>query len=93
MIERMVIMSKGTALAPPPAEICEGEYVPEDNLTEMEMEHILRILRETNGVLSGADGADSRLGLKRSTLKYMINRLGIRQHEYRDNSATGTFAK
>src|ERR1700741_200786 len=57
MIERMVIMSKGSVLAPPPAEICEEECTPEDNLTEMEREHILRVLRETNGVLSGPDGA------------------------------------
>ena len=28
-----------------------------DDLSEMEREHIMRVLRETNGVLSGADGA------------------------------------
>ena len=56
----------------------------------MEREHILRVLRETNGVLSGNDGAASRLGLKRTTLQSMIKRLGIHVHEYR-NGATGTF--
>jgi formate hydrogenlyase transcriptional activator len=90
VIERMVIMSKGSILAAPPAELCEAEYAAEDNLTEMEREHILRVLRETNGVLSGNDGAASRLGLKRTTLQSMIKRLGIHAHEYR-NGVTGTF--
>lgn len=93
MIERMVIMSKGSTLAPPPAELCEVELTPEDNLTDMEREHILRVLRETNGVMSGSDGAASRLGLKRTTLQSMIKRLGIQPHEYRDGGATGTYAR
>lgn len=92
VIERMVIMSKGSALSAPPAELSEAEYTAEDNLTEMEREHILRVLRETNGVLSGNDGAASRLGLKRTTLQSMIKRLGIHPREYR-NGATGTFGR
>jgi PAS domain S-box-containing protein len=92
VIERMVIMSKGHILSAPPAELSEAEYAAEDNLTEMEREHILRVLRETNGVLSGNDGAASRLGLKRTTLQSMIKRLGIHAHEYR-NGATGTFGR
>ena len=47
----------------------------EDNLTEMEREHIIRVLRETNGVLSGADGAAIRLGIKRTTLQSMLKRI------------------
>jgi formate hydrogenlyase transcriptional activator len=90
MIKRMVLMSKGSILAAPPAELSEAEYAAEDNLTEMEREHILRVLRETNGVLSGNGGAASRLGLKRTTLQSMIKRLGIQTNEYR-NRATGTF--
>jgi formate hydrogenlyase transcriptional activator len=92
VIERMVIMSKGSILAGPPAELSEAEYAAEDNLTDMEREHILRVLRETNGVLSGNDGAASRLGLKRTTRQSMIKRLGIHPHEYR-NGATGTFGR
>ena len=84
----MVIMSKGSDLAPPPAELSEVEDTTED-LIEMEREHIVRVLRETNGVLSGVDGAASRLGLKRTTLQSMIKRLGIQPHEYRGR--TGTF--
>jgi formate hydrogenlyase transcriptional activator len=92
MIERMVIMSKGSILAAPPAELSEAEYAAEDNLTEMERDHILRVLRETSGVLSGNDGAASRLGLKRTTLQSMIKRLGIHPDEYR-SGATGTFGR
>jgi PAS domain S-box-containing protein len=83
MIERMVILSKGRVLARPPAELVEESHADEDHLTEMEREHIIRVLRETNGVLSGTDGAAVRLGLKRSTLQSMIKRLGIEVHEYR----------
>jgi len=93
MIERMVILTRGTILAAPPAELSETEHTPEDNLTEIEREHILRVLRETNGVLSGNGGAASRLGLKRTTLQSMIKRLGIHAHEYRNAGATGTFGR
>jgi formate hydrogenlyase transcriptional activator len=82
-------VSKGNALAAPPADLSEAENATED-LIEMEREHIVRVLRETNGVLSGSDGAASRLGLKRTTLQSMIKRLGIQPHEYRGRS-TGTF--
>jgi formate hydrogenlyase transcriptional activator len=83
MIERMVILSKGRVLARPPAELVEANHADDDHLTEMEREHIIRVLRETNGVLSGIDGAAVRLGLKRTTLQSMMKRLGIEAHEYR----------
>jgi len=86
MIERMVILSKGRVLARPPADLVEASHADEDHLTEMEREHIIRVLRETNGVLSGIDGAAVRLGLKRTTLQSMIKRLGIEAHEYRGRS-------
>ena len=92
MIERMVILTKGTTLAPPPAELAAAEIATVDSLTEVEREHILRVLRETNGVLSGADGAANRLGLKRTTLQSMIKRLGIEPQEYRGRG-NGTFGR
>lgn len=84
MIERMVILSKGHVLAAPPSELMEDSHEADDHLTEMEREHIIRVLRETNGVLSGSDGAAGRLGLKRTTLQSMMKRLGIEVHEYRN---------
>jgi PAS domain S-box-containing protein len=83
MIERMIIMSKGKVLAAPPHELDVPQEWTDDNLTEMEREHILRVLRETNGVLSGMDGAASRLGIKRTTLQSMLKRFGIGPEEYR----------
>jgi transcriptional regulator with GAF, ATPase, and Fis domain len=46
-------------------------------------------LRETNGVLSGMDGAARRLGIKRTTLQSMIKRFGIEPREY--GRGGGTF--
>jgi formate hydrogenlyase transcriptional activator len=88
MIERMVILSKGRTLAAPPVELDAPQEVTDDNLTEMEREHIVRILRETNGVLSGTDGAASRLGVKRTTLQSMLKRFGIELQDFRGGSGT-----
>jgi PAS domain S-box-containing protein len=89
MIERMVILSKGQTLAPPPAELHEPQGLGEDDLTEMEREHIIRILRETHGVLSGPEGAANRLGIKRTTLQSMLKRFDIEVQDFR--RGTGTF--
>ena len=63
VIERMVILSKGRTLVSPPIELNEQGNFAQDKLTDMEREHIIRVLRETHGVLSGADGAATRLGI------------------------------
>ena len=88
MIERMVILTKGRLLAAPPAGLDVMQDVTDDNLTEMEREHIIKILRETHGVLSGTDGAASRLGVKRTTLQSMLKRHGIELQDYRRGSGT-----
>jgi formate hydrogenlyase transcriptional activator len=46
-------------------------------LAEAEREHILKTLRETEGVIGGANGAAQLLGVKRTTLLYKMRRLGI----------------
>jgi len=84
-------LSKGVVLAAPPAELCVPQELLQDDLSDMEREHIIRILRDTNGVLSGTDGAASRLGLKRTTLQSMLKRFGIDAQEYR--RANGTFGR
>jgi formate hydrogenlyase transcriptional activator len=88
MIERMVILTKGRALAAPPAGLDVPQDVGDESLTEMEREHIIRVLRETRGVLSGTDGAASRLGVKRTTLQSMIKRHGIELQDYRRGNGT-----
>lgn len=83
VIERMVILTKTDILAPPPAELGGPQPATEDNLVELEREHIMRILRETNGVLSGPDGAAKRLCIKRTTLQSMLKRFRIDLRDFR----------
>ncbi|MGA2980941.1 MAG: sigma 54-interacting transcriptional regulator [Terriglobales bacterium] len=85
-IERSVILSEGNRLIPPLAEFREGiSRQPADSdltLRDREREHIIEILRQTRGALSGPSGAAARLGLKRTTLQYKMQRLGISRTDY-----------
>jgi DNA-binding NtrC family response regulator len=80
-IERAVILSQGPVLRAPLAELQipeEAHAGPEEpTLAAAEREHILRVLRETEGVIGGAHGAAARLGLKRTTLITKMKKLGI----------------
>ena len=44
-------------------------------------EEILRVLRETNGRVGGANGAAARMAIKRTTLISRMKKLGIRSNE------------
>jgi formate hydrogenlyase transcriptional activator len=83
MIERMVILSRNRVLAAPPIDLETLEEPALHNLRAMEREHIIRVLRETGGILSGSEGAASRLGVKRTTLQSMLKRFNIQAHDYR----------
>jgi chemotaxis protein methyltransferase CheR len=48
-------------------------------LAEVERDHIVRILEQTNWKVSGKNGAAEILGLNRSTLRARIRKLGIHQ--------------
>ena len=80
-IERSVILSPGSVLRPPIAELKEADVqTPTSELStleEMEREHVLRAVRESNWVLGGPNGAAARLGMKRTTLAYRIRKLNI----------------
>jgi formate hydrogenlyase transcriptional activator len=52
-----------------------------DTLEESERQHILKVLAETNWVMSGPDGAAARLGLKRTTLQGKMRKLGIKRQQ------------
>ena len=74
-IERSVILSRGPRSAlpwlncgPMQVETAGG------TLAEMEREYIIRVLRETGGVISAAA---TRLGMPRTTLNAMMRKLGI----------------
>ena len=49
-------------------------------LETAERDHILRALREANGVTGGAAGAAAGLGMKRTTLQSRMTKLGISRH-------------
>jgi formate hydrogenlyase transcriptional activator len=87
-IERSVILSVDERLRPPLAELREevGRRPPdsERTLRERERDHIVDVLRETRGVLSGEKGAAARLGLKRTTLQHKMQKLGISRGDYLD---------
>jgi formate hydrogenlyase transcriptional activator len=81
VIERAVILSPGPAFRlapdePPRNRPAGGSPARVGTLEEVEREHILRVLRETNGVIGGPHGA-ARLGLRRTTLPYRMEKLGI----------------
>lgn len=84
-IERAVILSTGPTLRAPLAELQQTAVVePEasQNFHAAEREHILRVLRETKGHISGPNGAAERLGLKRTTLNSKMKKLGIKRSDY-----------
>ena len=82
LIERAVILSRGSVLEVPLTELKQGGKIAvEQNggitLEAVEREHILRVLRETNWVIGGPVGAAARLGLPRTTLNNKMQKLGI----------------
>ncbi|MGA7920877.1 MAG: sigma 54-interacting transcriptional regulator [Candidatus Acidiferrales bacterium] len=84
-LERAVILSKGPVLRVPLAELAiSGEPFPSSNATleTTERDHILRILRETKGLIAGPKGAATRLGLKRTTLNSKLKKLNIQRDDY-----------
>ncbi|HEX6880756.1 MAG TPA: sigma 54-interacting transcriptional regulator, partial [Terriglobales bacterium] len=75
-IERSVILSRGPNLRAPLSEIRQDakESAGDSTLEQIEREHIMRVLRETGGVVSKAA---IRLGMPRTTLNAMMRKLGI----------------
>ena len=82
-VERSVILTESTALWAPLEEIHpDTARISESSLQQTEREHIVRVLRETGGVIAGPTGAARRLGVKRSTLQSKMQRLEIRPEDY-----------
>jgi formate hydrogenlyase transcriptional activator len=86
-IERAVILSTGTVLQPPIAELKLPLEAPPsiarttNSLDDAQREHIVQVLREARWVLGGSNGAAARMGIPRTTLIYKMRRLGIRPHQ------------
>jgi formate hydrogenlyase transcriptional activator len=79
-IERSVILSTGAVLRPPLAELKRcSEILSAGAITleEAERDHIRKTLEQTRWVVAGPNGAAARLGIKRSTLYFRMQKLGI----------------
>jgi len=88
-IERSVIVSSGNVLLPPLASLqsaVEAESLAPITLEDAERDHIRKTLEQTRWVVSGPNGAAARLGIKRSTLYFRMQKLGISRAKKRFRS-------
>jgi formate hydrogenlyase transcriptional activator len=79
-IERSVILTSGNVLQPPLASLesaAEAQSLGAVTLEDAERDHIRKILEQTRWVVAGPNGAAARLGIKRSTLYFRMQKLGI----------------
>jgi formate hydrogenlyase transcriptional activator len=83
-IERAVILSRGSTLEVPLAELRPRDASPRTDrsqspttLEDAEREHIRRALEQSNWQVGGSSGAAARLGMKRTTLQARMAMLGI----------------
>jgi PAS domain S-box-containing protein len=77
VIERSMILSQGSALQLVLPEARES--VPDEDVTldEVQRRHIRRVLEMTGGRISGRGGAADRLGVRPTTLRSRMQRLGL----------------
>ena len=92
LIERAVILSPGPALNVPtsglqrhPEPSAEPKQI--DTLEEAERRHIMDALYATNWVVGGPRGAAKLLGMKRTTLQWRMDKLGIHVRTQRSAEA------
>ena len=78
-IERSVILSRGSSLNAPLSEL-RADALESGKLTleEMTRDHILRVFRDAEGVISATA---SRLGIPRTTLNAKLKKLGISRND------------
>ena len=81
-IERAVILSPHTVLRAPTSELESFSAHKSSNmimtgLEEVERDHIVRALEASNWVVGGRSGAAERLGMKRTSLVYKMQKLRI----------------
>jgi formate hydrogenlyase transcriptional activator len=82
IIERAVILSKGPTLKVPLSDLrprtAEKNHMDgATTLKEVERRHILAVLEQSGWIVSGPNGAAARLGIKRPTLQFRMQQLGI----------------
>jgi formate hydrogenlyase transcriptional activator len=83
LLERAVILSAGPVLKVPLADLQTQPVSPsagkQETLEEAERRTILDALQRSNWLVSGRKGAAALLGLKRTTLQWRMDKLGIRR--------------
>jgi formate hydrogenlyase transcriptional activator len=83
VVERAVILTQGRTLNVPLRDLKHRHVqsgpaaIGHLTLEEMERRHILAVLEQTNWVFAGPNGAAARLGMKRPTLQFRMQKLGI----------------
>jgi transcriptional regulator with GAF, ATPase, and Fis domain len=86
-IEHGLILSRGSVFQPALSQLQRAPYnsaISAGTLLDgVTRRHILDVLRETNGVVGGANGAAARLGVARTTLIAKMRRLGIETEKRR----------
>lgn len=93
LIERALILCNGpilelendltnvsASLAP---EVTDADQPQLRTLQQVEREHILAVLQETNGVIEGPHGAAKTLGMHPNTLRHRMEKLGIKRSAHR----------
>ncbi len=79
-IERSVILTSGNVLHAPLASLKsagEAQSLGAITMEDAERDHIRKTLEQTRWVVAGPNGAAARLGMKRSTLYFRMQKLGI----------------
>ena len=85
LVQRCVILTDSPVLKVPPGELRRDTKPSSGKMSqEAERELILQALKEAGGVMGGASGAASRLGMKRTTLYSKMKKLNINPVEFRD---------
>jgi formate hydrogenlyase transcriptional activator len=80
VIERAVVLSVDGILRPAIPKLKRSvrtSSASSKTLEEVEREHILNVLKETNWVIGGQEGAARWLGINRTTLTFRMRKLGI----------------
>jgi formate hydrogenlyase transcriptional activator len=95
VIERALILSRSSVLHIPladlkPRTVDVGHANGSATLEEVERKHILSVLEQTNWVFAGPNGAAARLGIKRPTLQFRMQKLGITRPQRSSTAKTST---
>jgi formate hydrogenlyase transcriptional activator len=77
-IERAVILTPAHALVVPPVDLKRpANDGGGASLEQVERDHILKALRDSDWIIGGRHGAAARLDMKRTTLQSKMQKLGI----------------